>query len=63
MGWGLIYRHRVMSCLADNLVDVHIYVLALSLEFLLKCIVRNGMEEIHCCFGKRLNERPGEIGF
>jgi hypothetical protein len=51
-----------MSCLADNLVDVHIYVLALSLEFLLKCIVRQGMEEIHCCFGKRLNERPGEIG-
>jgi hypothetical protein len=53
----------MMPCFADNLVDVHTYVVALSLKFLVKCIVWTGMEEVHCCFGKRLNERPGEIGF
>ena len=64
MGWGLIYRHPVISCFADNLVDVHIHVLALSLEFLLKCTVRTDTEEeVDCCFGKLLNECPGEIGF
>ena len=40
----------MMPCFADNLVDVHTYVVALSLKFLVKCIVWTGMEEVHCCF-------------